>query len=268
MNYSALLSHKSLQYHVLVLRTMPYGDNDLIFSLISAESGRISAFAKNGKNSRKRFPAGLSAGAEALAILAPPSSGSDLWRFKEATQINHWPWMGAEEKRLPVKLCGAYLLDLLNSFSPAAIADERLFSLAMLAMNHLSSAPNILEFAGRFQLRLLQIHGICPDFATCNHCQKPLPAGPIWPFGDGIIGSCCKHFLPVDPALSCPEEVRLALALLFKGARPAKEALGFGALNITRELLSSHFQRRIKSAAIFEKMLAPYAHLPTQQKAQ
>ncbi len=268
MKYALAAQHKSAPHHVLVLRTTPYGENDLIFSLLSREGGRLSAFAKNGKNSPKRFSSGLNAGAEALAILTPPGPEGELWRLKEVSQINHFPWMAAEEKRLPVKLCGTYLLDLLNCFSPAAVADERIFSLALLAMHHLNNTPSVLEFAGRFQLRLLQIHGICPDFATCNHCQKPLPAGPIWPFGSGIIGSCCRRLLPLNPAAACPEAERQALALLVRDERPPQGALHLGALTVTRELLSFHFQRRVKSAGIFEELLSSRPHIPTPEKAQ
>ncbi len=265
MSHAKTIARPTFGDHVIILHATPYGESDLILTLLGEKTGRFNAFVRGAKNSQKRFGTGLEAGAQALATSTPPGANSDLWHLKDLSQINHWPWMAAEEKRLEVKLCGTYLLDLLKCFTPSAAPDSTLFALAMLAMAHLHTAPSVWEFACRFQVRLLQIHGICPDFATCNHCQRALTSGPIWPFGTGIVGPCCQPFLPLEAQNCCSETERLALALLLKGSKPPKEALGLGALRITRELLSSHFQRQVKSAAIFEALCA---HSPTQQKAQ
>src|SRR3990167_8824394 len=39
----------------LLLRKRPYGDADYVITLFTKEFGKISAFAKNAKSSRKRF---------------------------------------------------------------------------------------------------------------------------------------------------------------------------------------------------------------------
>lgn len=45
----------NLQTHAIVLHKFPYGDKDLIIRLLTADGEVISAFAKGGQNSAKRF---------------------------------------------------------------------------------------------------------------------------------------------------------------------------------------------------------------------
>jgi len=49
----------SEKLQAFVLSTLDYGDSDRIVSLFTLEHGRIKAFARKAKNSRKRFGAAL-----------------------------------------------------------------------------------------------------------------------------------------------------------------------------------------------------------------
>jgi predicted ATPase len=78
---------------VLLLRLTPYGDNDLVVSMIGARLGLVRAFAKSARNSRKRFP-GLQPMLMARVHTAPP--GGTCWSCaapKWMVGCRRWRWM-------------------------------------------------------------------------------------------------------------------------------------------------------------------------------
>lgn len=239
----------------LILHTLPYSDNDLIVTLLGQRTGRINAFAKNGRASKKRFGSGLMAGAQVEVILNPPGGDSDLWRLKELSSLSQWPWMAPDEIRLPIKLGGSYILDILKNFSQVGAPDPELYRLSQLAMAHLHSTPDVVEFLCRFQVRLLLINGICPDFSICGRCGAPLEASSGWVYGDVVVGPCCRRLLPIEPGTECPGTARLALLTLVAGGRPSAGTIDKNALRLTRQLLGFHFQRTLKSADLLDKVL-------------
>ena len=46
---------RALRLQALVLRTLPYGENDLVVHLLARGLGRVPAFARGARKSQKRF---------------------------------------------------------------------------------------------------------------------------------------------------------------------------------------------------------------------
>ena len=70
----------------LVLRLRPSAESDLMLDLFTRDLGRVTALAKGGKRSLKRFCGLLLAGHLLEVDLAALKSG-DLWRLESASLL-------------------------------------------------------------------------------------------------------------------------------------------------------------------------------------
>src|SRR2546421_10021974 len=67
----------------LVLRAIAYGESDAVVHLLVRGRGRISAFARGARSSRKRFSGALEPFHRVEALLAG-REGQELWAWREA----------------------------------------------------------------------------------------------------------------------------------------------------------------------------------------
>src|SRR5256714_3364100 len=65
------------------LRTVAYGDSDLIAHLLVRGRGRVSAFARGARSSRRRFGGALEP-FQLVEVLLAERSGPELWMLREA----------------------------------------------------------------------------------------------------------------------------------------------------------------------------------------
>ncbi|HWE26272.1 MAG TPA: DNA repair protein RecO, partial [Myxococcales bacterium] len=70
----------------IVLRTVAYAENDLIVHLLVRGRGRIPAFARAARSSRRRF-AGALEPFQLLEVLLAERSGQELWMLREAAVV-------------------------------------------------------------------------------------------------------------------------------------------------------------------------------------
>src|SRR5689334_25340414 len=70
----------------LVLRTIAYGDSDAVVHLLVRGRGRVSAFARGARSSRKRFGGALEPFQRVEALLAE-REGQELWALREARVV-------------------------------------------------------------------------------------------------------------------------------------------------------------------------------------
>ena len=68
----------------LVLRAIPYGESDAVVHLLVLGHGRIPAFARGARTSRKRFGGALEVFTRIEALL---KEGPELWALREATVL-------------------------------------------------------------------------------------------------------------------------------------------------------------------------------------
>ncbi len=71
----------------LVLRAIAYGESDLVVHLLVRGRGRIPAFARGARSSRKRFGGALEPFHRVEALLAE-REGQELWALREARLVD------------------------------------------------------------------------------------------------------------------------------------------------------------------------------------
>jgi DNA repair protein RecO len=109
-----------LKYQGIVLRTRPYRDADLIVDLLIAELGRISAIARGGRSSKRRFTGALETGARLNVTLTRRGSGQ-LYTLN-GCDIIHVPMQARQDLARFYQL--AYVVDVINAVTVEGQTEE------------------------------------------------------------------------------------------------------------------------------------------------
>ena len=121
----------------IVLRTVAYGDHDVIAHLLVRGRGRVSAFARGARSSRRRF-AGALEPFQLVEVLLSERNGQELWMLREATVTDAYPGLRDDLHRIAH---AGYAAELAHELSrPAEPADD-LFALLTEFLERLSRGP-------------------------------------------------------------------------------------------------------------------------------
>ena len=181
---SARESHKTTGF---VLKSLNYGESDLIVTFYSREFGKIKGIAKGAKRSKKRFANVFEPFSLTNVIFS--QKNRDALAFIEACDIiDHY---AAIRQDLEKTLTASYFIDLTDHFSPEGKHNEDLF---MLLSDFLAwlVRENISDTAIRFfEMRLLKIAGFEPALDACVRCKKP------------VINGASYYFYPKEGGIQC-----------------------------------------------------------------
>ncbi|MEE9911065.1 MAG: DNA repair protein RecO [Deltaproteobacteria bacterium] len=195
---SARESHKTDGF---VLKSLSYGESDLIVTFCSREFGKIKGIAKGAKRSRKRFANVFEP--FSLASIIFSRKDRDALAFIEACDIiDHY---AAIRQDLEKTLTASYYIDLADHFSPEGKHNENLFVLLSDFLT-LLSRENASDAAIRFfEMRLLKIAGFEPALTSCVRCKTPVTKGAsyyFYPKEGGIFCAACARPERYDQGVS------------------------------------------------------------------
>jgi DNA repair protein RecO (recombination protein O) len=142
----------------VVCGVVPYADDDAVVRLLTATHGRVGAFARKARASRRRFP-GLVAPALGVARMVPRRA-ADLWELKELEIEACVLALGEDPRRLGY---AAYLCELVERLLPEAEPTPAIHALVrdvVRSVAHHGAQPVILRAA---ELQLLGHLGYLPE---------------------------------------------------------------------------------------------------------
>jgi len=190
----------------VVVGSVNYGEADLIVTFLTRELGLLSALARYGRRSRRRFGGGLlSPGAMAWYdfTLKPQSTLA----FVEKAEEN------PRARRLPpdpvIQALAAFALELVRGFETPQNPAAASFSLLVRHLSRLALGPDE-ETARRaaldFSAKYLQLAGFGPNLAYCLLCGAPAEPGAAgWRWQPAAGGLYCPRCpgpgRPVPPGL-------------------------------------------------------------------
>jgi DNA repair protein RecO (recombination protein O) len=116
---------KSQKTAGFVLKSLAYGESDLIITFYSRDFGKISGIAKGAKRSRKRF-ANVFEPFSQIALIFSRKSRDTLALIESCEIIDHYAAIRAD---LEKTLTASYFIELADAFSPEGKANDRLFVL-------------------------------------------------------------------------------------------------------------------------------------------
>ncbi len=172
----------------VVLRRFDSGESDQILWLLTADRGRLSAFAPGARRSQRRFSrASLEPFALVQARLASPRRG-ELWRLAEAFPQEILPSLRGS---LEAIACAAAACELCADLSREADPSPELYELLAAFLRRLDARLRFEDLFVLF-LRALDVAGLAPQLAVCARCGgEPLPPEVFDPSEGGRLCARC-----------------------------------------------------------------------------
>jgi DNA repair protein RecO (recombination protein O) len=159
----------------VLLRRVDYGDFDLILTFFTEAAGKISVIAKHAKKSKKRF-AGVLELFTVLKITCQTGRRAGLPVLQEAHLEE--PFAAIRESMLATAYA-SYWAELVAIWAEEAQQLERLYRLLVFVLGGLDRQrmdPALLNLM--FQMRFLDIAGLCPNLHYCCVCKQALDSLP------------------------------------------------------------------------------------------
>lgn len=143
---------------------VPYGDSDLVVRLFTREGGRVRAFARGARSSKKRFAGGLSPLSFGRAELSR-RRGSELLALAGFEPEARFFGLAEDPGRYGR---AAYLAEVTERLIPEEEPVSELFELLVVAISRLAAGlldPRLLR---GFELKLLEETGYLPDLTQAG----------------------------------------------------------------------------------------------------
>lgn len=180
-----------------VLRTVEYGDRDLIVTLFGRASGVVSAIAKNARGSERRFGGGLQP-MRLLRARYVAHPDRDLARLDEIGVIEDY---AAIQEAFDAIAVGSHATELLDRFLVESDPAPEIFDLTHDFFERLARTeaerPLVYDIVLRhFELRLLEGVGAAPSFDRCLRCgTRPGEMETIYAVrsGEGVVCPACTR---------------------------------------------------------------------------
>ena len=171
-----------------VLRSLHYGDSDLIITFYSHEFGKLKGIAKGAKNSKKRFANVFEP--FSLTNIIFTRKNRDMLAFIESCDIiDHY---SAIRQDLEKTLIASYYIDLADHFSPEGKKNEDVFRLLQDFLQMLGTSKSSEAAVRFFEIRLLKLAGFEPELKHCITCKTPVANGNSYFFYAGEGGIKCS----------------------------------------------------------------------------
>jgi len=243
-----------LKLTAVVLRTVNYGESDRVVTLLTRERGKLSAFARGARASRRRFGGAL----EPFTVVAAElraGTASELMALESAAVVRGHGGIRGDLSRIA---CAAYAAELARELVREHEPHRELFDLLVEYLALLDRAPPRPVALRAFELEALGAVGLAPRLDGCARCGGPLDENArsvrFDPAQGGVLcPACAPSAFPgasllsrgaVD-ALSSLRTAHLAAGLdppPSAAARELREALGaFIAQHLGRALLARRF---------------------------
>lgn len=177
----------------VVLRAVDYGEADRVVTLLTRERGKVSAFARGARASRRRFGGAL----EPFTLLtaeARERAGSDLLGLDAVAVVRGFPALRADLARIA---CAAYAAELARELVRDHEPHPDLLALLVAYLELLEAGPARPAGLRAFELGALREAGLMPRLDACARCGGPLEEGAPARFDPGQGGALCPGCAPV-----------------------------------------------------------------------
>ena len=153
----------------LILRSVDFGESDLILHLLVPEFGRLPVIAKGARRSVRRFAGTLDL-FNHIEVQIDRRRATSLARLDQASLIEPFLSLRSDSARYGL---ASYLLELFNRLAPEGGVrgdTRRLFSFALGALEALSCRVPDPRLRILLELRALDALGLRPEFSRCVRC--------------------------------------------------------------------------------------------------
>ena len=225
----------------IVLSTIDYGDSDRIVSLFSLEHGRIKAFARGARTSRKRFGASLEAFAR---IEAQVRVKEGLAGLQQADIVTIYPRIRGDLAAIAHAIYGC---EAVEALTPEGHPLPRLYRLLSAYLDRLETETAAESDRRFFEINLLNILGYRPSLESCSRCNVTFGAAGalLQENGEPVCRACAATGRTLHASTLKALNACMATGTFGKICFPP-ELLAEGGMLLDRSI-ATHAGRRLKS---------------------
>jgi DNA repair protein RecO (recombination protein O) len=179
----------------IVLRTVDTGEADRVVTLLTRERGKVAAFARGARASRRRFGGSL----EPFTLVAAEvreRPGAELLGLESVAPLDAFGGIRGDLARIA---CAAYAAELARDLVRDHEPHEDLFDLLAAYLAALAASPAHPAGLRAFELGALRAAGLLPRLDACVGCDLPLPPVPPSPRGGEGEAGRWTPMLRLDP---------------------------------------------------------------------
>lgn len=160
---------RSFTCEAIVLRTIRYGESDLIAHLLTRDHGQVSVIAKGARSARSRLGVRLEPASIVEAVVR--AGKGDLGIVASLHLVRSFATIRASWDRQRVIAPVLAMLAKIADDTPANEASFHLTWRLLDAANRAELAPSVDEALIRaWELKLLHLAGSTPQFSACVRC--------------------------------------------------------------------------------------------------
>ncbi len=182
----------------VLLRAADYGESDRVVTLFTRERGKVTAFARAARKSRKRFGGSLEPFCRLRVELSEPRRGAEGLLSLDASMLVES--FGRLTESLPKMAVAGYACELCRELLPAHEPFADAFDLLVDLFRTLDEVgPERSVDPARamlaFELRLLELVGHRPALDRCAVCGKRAPeraSARLDPERGGVVCRACR----------------------------------------------------------------------------
>jgi DNA repair protein RecO (recombination protein O) len=239
---------QSEKLQAFVLTSIDYGDSDRIVSLFSLEHGRVKAFARGARKSRKRFGPALEPFAR-IHVQARIKEG--LSSLQQADIISIYPAIRGDLERIAHAL---YACELVDVITPEGHPIPRLYRLLAAYLDRLETETAVEADRRFFEINLLNILGYRPSLETCTRCDSPFGNVGAWlqDSGEAVCRFCCAGGKPLSSVTL--KTLSACLKTGQFGQIPFSTEVLHQAGDLLSEAIAAHSGRRLKSLEFLQQV--------------
>jgi DNA repair protein RecO (recombination protein O) len=172
----------------VVLRTTPLRESDLLVVLYTVEHGKISAVARGGRKSQRRF-----AGALQLLVLGRYQLGrrprGDLWSLESADVVREWSKLASD---VIAVAHASYVVELAGALLPPEQAEPHALELIVALWDSLADHGPSPAALRAVELAMLDLAGHRAALDACAACGRTELANAVFdPTRGGAICRTC-----------------------------------------------------------------------------
>ncbi len=237
------------QTEAIILKTLPFSDQDKLVTFFSRDRGLIRGVAKGARKFGNRFGSSL----EPLSVVRVfyyEKERKDLVTISNCDLLDSFFDV---QKSPEVAFTTAYFAELIEEFFPSRAGEHKVYRLLRSVLEALRDGADRDFVARYFEVWLLQINGLLPDFKRCKKCREPVEKGWLAPKKDGVYCPACASYQKEETR---SELARFADWIRTRSPKPGDHPFAPSELETIRQVLQAiivyHLEREPKTLAFMK----------------
>ena len=154
----------------VVLKSVKYGDNGRIFTILTQEFGKISASVSSLRNNKNGFVAGTQPFSYSKFIMFKSERENSIYRINECELINSFEEICESLEKVAY---ASYFADIAMRCSNENMSDDGMLKLLLNTLYLLScDRYSCIKIKTVFEIKAISIFGYAPNMNECIVCRK------------------------------------------------------------------------------------------------